>query len=256
VSADERQPARRPGAGPVEVLLLDPSFLAVLKPSGLPVLADRWEPGETVVSVLKRSEEGPLHVVHRLDRDASGVLLLARTEDALRALSAQFEQRTVEKVYDALVAAMPQEDEGRVDAPIGEDPSRPGRMRVDRKNGKPAVTRWIVRQRFLRFALLEVHPESGRTHQIRVHLAWAGMPLAVDPLYGPRQPILLSEIKAGYKPGRREERPLLERLPLHARQIGFAHPVSGERVVVEAPLMKDLAVCLKQLAKYDRPAFL
>jgi 23S rRNA pseudouridine955/2504/2580 synthase/23S rRNA pseudouridine1911/1915/1917 synthase len=129
-------------------------------------------------------------------------------------------------------------------------------MVVAEQGGRPSTSRWEVVERFFRFSDLLVSPLTGRTHQIRVHLAAAGMPLAVDPLYGSGRPLMLSEIKRDYKLGRgREEKALLARLPLHAWRIAFRHPSSGRTVSLEAPLPKDIAVLLKQLAKYDRPAF-
>jgi RluA family pseudouridine synthase len=244
----------------VTILHRDGHLLAIDKPAGLASTRDRWDPETpSVVDVVREQleretgEAWPLRTVHRIDKDTSGVLLLARTSAAGRSLGRQFRTREVEKRYLALVAGAPREPEGVVDARLDHDPRRPGAMRVVKHRGKVSVTRWETVERYRGFALLLVRPETGRTHQIRVHLAHAGMPLAIDPLYGgARERILLSELKRGYVPsGRKPEAPLIARLTLHASRIGFAHPATGERIEVEAPLPKDLRLVLRDLERYQ-----
>ena len=244
----------------VVVLHRDEHLLAIDKPAGIASTRERWDHDtpsvvDRVMEQLEREtgEEFPLRTVHRIDKDTSGVLLLARTGAAGRALGRQFRQREVAKVYLALVAGAPREPEGRIDARLDRDPRRPGAMRVVRKGGKLSLTRWETVERYLGFALLRVRPETGRTHQIRVHLAHAGMPLAIDPLYGgAREAIRLSELKRDYRPsGRKPESPLIARLTLHAASVAFDHPASGERTRVEAPLPKDLRLVLRDLERYQ-----
>ena len=199
-----------------------------------------------------------IRVVHRLDKDTSGVLLFAKNAEAQRHFSHQFQNNTVEKEYLALVAGSPPADEGEIDAPLARHPTDPKRMSVVRHGGRPARTLWKVEQRFRGLALLRVFPKTGKTHQIRVHLKHAGMPLAVDPLYnsqpasrgGKARGVYLSTIKQGYRPKRgEEETPLIERLTLHAEALAFTAP-SGERLRLECPLPKDFRAALNQLRKH------
>jgi 23S rRNA-/tRNA-specific pseudouridylate synthase len=157
----------------------------------------------------------------------------------------------VDKDYLALVEGEyePREEWDSIDLPIGPGPKRNGTMRVDLKSGKHAETLVRAERTYRGYTLLRCRPRTGRTHQIRVHLAQRGFPLAVDPLYGRRTAMTLSEIKASYrpKPGRREA-PLIERLSLHAQRLAFPSS-KGQRVVVEAPLPGDFERLLKQLDK-------
>jgi len=248
---------RAPG---VSILKSDDHLVVVDKAAGVPSVRERWDTEtKTVLDLaqaqIEKGADGPvkLRTVHRLDKDTSGVILLARTAEAGRSLSGQFRDRTVEKTYLALIAGAPYEPEGVIEARIDQDPKRPGAMRIVKHRGKAARTAWASDERFRGFALLRVTPATGRTHQIRVHLAHAGMPLAIDPLYGgERTGIFLSELKRRYKPSRKhEERPLIGRLTLHAWRLTFDHPVSGDRVTVEAPLPKDLSLVLRDLRRFQ-----
>jgi 23S rRNA pseudouridine1911/1915/1917 synthase len=169
-------------------------------------------------------------IVHRLDKDTSGVLLVARTDAAHRALAAQFSGRTVEKVYLALVHGKVRSDSGRITKPIARDPVRRTRMTARLESGREALTDYKVRARFERFTFLEVRIGTGRTHQIRVHLASIGHPVAGDRVYGARV----------------STRPV-ERMFLHAWRIGFLSPATGDRVTVEAPLPAELEAWLAGL---------
>jgi len=165
-------------------------------------------------------------IVHRLDKDTSGVLLVARTDLAHRALAAQFAGRTVEKIYVALVHGNVPADSGRITKPIARDPVRRTRMTARLESGREALTDYRVRTRFEKFTYLEVRIGTGRTHQIRVHLASIGHPVAGDRVYGA---------------------PPAERLFLHAWRIGFVSPATGEKVTVEAPLPPALEAWLAGL---------
>lgn len=232
------------------ILHLDAQLLVVDKPAGLLSVPGRAR--DPCVEELLRDNGvlaagDELRTVHRLDRDASGVLAFARALDAQRALTAQFESHTVEKIYLALVRGCPG-SEGRVDAPIAADRGA-SRARIH-PDGKPSVTQYRVLESFAGFALLECRPLTGRLHQIRLHLSSIGCPLAVDPLYGGATALHLSAIKPGYRPSRRhEERPLIDRLTLHARRLVLDHPATGQRSAFESPLPKDLRATLNQLRK-------
>ncbi len=251
----------KPRAGPpeVEVLLRGPGFAAVAKPAGFAVAAERNKPGETplldAIAAALASER--VLVVHRLDRDTSGVLLVATEPEAHRALSLQFQRRQTDKRYLALVRGgpPPSQPEGEIDAPLELDPAGGGRMRVARgeraREGKPSVTAYRVLERFRGFALLEAHPRTGRQHQIRVHFRHAGLPLAVDPLYGSPDGLYLSELKPGYKPPRdRPEPPILGRVSLHAAALGFADPASGAALRATAPPPADFERALRELRRH------
>lgn len=237
----------------IDILLDDPAFLAVNKPAGVPTIPGR-QGGASVRDLLARGGPGgELRIVHRLDKQTSGALLLARTAEAQRALSEQFQRREVEKTYLALVRGAPDRDAGLINAPLARDPKSPTRMVVQPKKGKPSRTRWEVLERFGGIALIRCRPLTGRQHQIRVHLAHASMPLLVDPVYGRSEGFFLSEVKARYKRGKfQEERPLIARLTLHAESLAFAHPATGAPIRVEAPLPKDLRATLNQLRKIAR----
>ena len=194
-----------------------------------------------------------LRVVHRLDKETSGVLLFAKDLDAQRRISEQFQNNLVQKEYLALVWGKPPADEGQIDAPLAPHPSSRDRMAVS-KHGRPARTDWKVEQRMRRFTLLRCFPKTGRTHQIRVHLKSIGLPLAIDPLYSPAKSgeapgLFLSRFKSDYRPsGRDQERPLIARLTLHAHRLRFQHPSGGE-ITIECPPPKDFRAAVMQLGK-------
>jgi tRNA pseudouridine32 synthase/23S rRNA pseudouridine746 synthase len=226
------------GADRLRVLFQDAHLLAVDKPPGRLVIPGR-RGGER--SLREDAEElcGRIWVVHRLDRGTSGLLVFARTAEAHRALNLAFDRQEVEKTYLAVVLGSP-EAEWRVDIPIA--PARRGRMRPARPGdprGKPAATRFRVLERIAArpplpaLALVEATPETGRTHQIRVHLAQAHLPLAFDPDYGGSEPL-------------RDEGGaiLLDRTPLHAARLALGHPATSERLALESPLPADMASLL------------
>jgi RluA family pseudouridine synthase len=234
------------------LLWVDDSLLAINKPAGLPTLPDGYDPRAPHVKGLLEGHFSPLWIVHRLDRETSGVLLLARSPDVHRDLSIQFENRTVSKVYHALVMGSPPWDEKRVALPLRPDADRHHRTLVDPHQGKPAVTNLRVLERFRLYALVEARPETGRAHQVRVHLASTGLAVAADGLYGSGAGVYLSQIKPRYKPSRGEERPLLGRLGLHACALKIQHPVTGDLINLEAPYPKDFETTLRNLRKFRR----
>jgi RluA family pseudouridine synthase len=263
----------------LEVLYEDEHVLAVDKPAGLASEPERWARGNACLSGalldmafdrggLERPEDGEPteHVeglpfrprlVHRLDKDTTGVVLVAKSLDAERSLRAAFEAGLVHKTYLALVEGEHRLADGEseiIDLPIGPDERKSGRMRVDRQHGKPSRTRIRVEQRFKGYTLLACEPLTGRTHQIRVHLRELGFPLAVDRYYGRRDSLALSDFKRDYrkKPGH-DETPLISRLTLHAREVEFPRVAGEGRIRVESPIPTDIARALKQLAKFRAP---
>jgi len=220
---------------PLSILYEDDQVIAVNKPAGMVVHAGAGRHSGTLVNALLHhfgalsagtGEERP-GIVHRLDRFTSGVILVARTDAAHRALAEQFASRSVEKVYLALVHGNVRQDQGRIERPITRDPSHRTRMTARRAEGRAAITEFRVLRRFAGFTFLEVRIRTGRTHQIRAHFSSLGHPVAGDHLYG--------------APARVPGMPALDRYFLHAHHVRFAHPATGAPVVVEAPLPPDLA---------------
>lgn len=246
----------------IPILHEDGDLLALDKPSRLLTSPDRYDPARpNLMKLLHREiERGAAWVrqrqlsylmnAHRLDFETSGILLLAKNKPALIKLANLFGSEKPRKIYAALVSGTLSEEKFEIEAKLGPHPRNPAIMRVDEKNGKRAYTSFAVRERFRGYLLLEAQPLTGRTHQIRAHLRHHGVPLVGDPAYG-GSPLLLSRLKPGYrlKPGA-TERPLLARVALHAESLSLPHPVSGETVLIQAPLPKDMRVALKYLRLY------
>ncbi len=233
------------------VLFEDASVIAFDKPSGLLVAPDRSDTTKpSLMGWARRTVSTPVFNVHRVDRDTSGIVLCAKTRDALRVLCRSFDGPGVEKRYLALVRGRPSWDERRVDLALAPDPENPNRMRADR-NGKPSSTEFRVLTRWRGYAKVEALPLSMRTHQIRVHLASLGCPIVSDRYYGGGRPFYLSEIKRDYKQKPdRPENPMMGRLALHAASLSFRHPTTGAAVVVRAPLPHDFEVAFRYLDRF------
>jgi 23S rRNA pseudouridine1911/1915/1917 synthase len=214
---------------PLEVLYEDADVIAINKPAGMVVHTGAGQHSGTLVNaVLHRfgklsTAGGDLRpgIVHRLDRFTSGVILIARNDAAHRNLAGQFASREVEKIYLALVHGRVKNDQGSINTPIARDPIRRIRMTARLATGRKASTSYQVLKRFDKFTFLEVKIGTGRTHQIRVHLASIGHPVVGDKLYG-------------------APASTLGRYFLHARQITFSSPSSGERITLSAPLPQDI----------------
>jgi 23S rRNA pseudouridine1911/1915/1917 synthase len=226
---------------PLKILYEDPDVVAVDKPAGMVVHAGAGCHSGTLVNALLHrfsslsQAGGELRpgIVHRLDRYTSGVLLVARHDAAHRHLARQFAARETEKTYLALVHGRVEQDQGRIEKPIGRDPARRVRMTARLGRGRAALTEYRVLRRFAAFTLLEVRIRTGRTHQIRVHLASLGHPVVGDRLYG--------------APARIAGRPALGRFFLHAQRIRFFQPSSGTPVTVESPWPPELECWLAGL---------
>lgn len=269
------------------ILFEDDAIVAFDKPSGMLVAPDRWDKTrENLMGLVHAHARYGRSVanVHRLDADTSGLLLCAKTKPALDFLSGQFQSKTVTKSYHAFVAVLAPEQAMKVIAPIrdatgalpgaftvdvalGEDERQPGRMRVFKgRGGKACVSEFHTLERFrgstrpgargavavaaTGYAFVECHPLTGRTHQLRVHLAAAGAPILNDPFYGhPDITLRLSDLKRGYK-GRDEEKPLLGRLALHASELTLKHPTTREPVTLRSPLPHEFEIALKYLRKF------
>jgi RluA family pseudouridine synthase len=230
----------------------DEDILAVSKAAGVPAIPERYDTRIlSVFEMLKENRPG-LFIVHRIDKETSGLLVFCKTQDALRGLSAQFaggdEGRRLRKSYFAILEGRPAWNEAGEESPLLPDADRRHRTVVS-PQGKKSVTRFAVLERFTGYCFVRACPETGRTHQIRAHAARLGHPVLCDSLYGQGSPLLLSRIKRGYKPSAEGEKPLLARLALHAAALEFIHPASGRGILLEAPLPKDLRAALAQLRK-------
>lgn len=230
------------------VIFEDESIIVIDKPSHLLVLPDRYDQSLANLYHILKEEFGDIFVVHRIDKETSGVIIFAKSAEAHASLNAQFEERQVDKKYLAIVTGNPGEAEGTIDVPLAQSTNHPGVMKVNRKHGKPSITNYRVVEAFDGYALLEAEPHSGRMHQIRVHLASVGLPVMCDKVYGDGQPFFLSHIKKRYFSDG-EEKPLLSRTALHAESISFHHPATGEQVVFNSGLPKDMRSVLNHLRK-------
>lgn len=224
------------------------NWVAVNKPSGLLSIPDR-EGKDISLKKILIEKYGNIFTVHRLDRDTSGVIVFAKTEEAHRHLSQQFEERQTEKIYQGMVHGSLADKKGTIDAAISEHPVKKGLMTVYRK-GKEAITDYEVLEDFRIFSWVQFQIHTGRTHQVRVHAKHIGHPIVCDQLYGDGKPILLSTLKHKFKLSKDEleERPLLNRLGLHALSLQFAN-TNGEMTTLQAPFPKDLKAVLQQLRK-------
>jgi 23S rRNA pseudouridine1911/1915/1917 synthase len=231
------------------ILLEDDTIIVINKPAGLLVLPDRFDRKLVNLYELLKETFGAIYIVHRIDRETSGVVLFAKTAEMHALLNTAFEQRQVEKIYRAIVVGSPNADSGRVDLPIAENEHGVRKMKIDKKNGKEAITDYKVIEKFNSHALVEAKPHTGRTHQIRVHMSAIGLPILADHLYSNSGWFFLSSIKRNYKSSG-EEKPLLARTALHAFSLSFLHPAAGEKILIEAPMPKDMETVLKVLKKY------
>jgi len=247
----------------VEIIYQDEGIIVINKPAGVSVTKDRSgkeQLTDILAGQIDKQVCSQLRLIHRLDKDTSGVMILAKNIEAQTRFSGYFEDRLVKKTYLALVSGIVRGREGTIDAPLLPDPKEPQLMRITSKKGKEAVTDWRLLADFGLLSLLAVTPLTGRTHQIRVHLASIGLPVAIDPLYGSSRPILLSDFKSDYRLGIDQiERPLIERLTLHAYQIELpqsANPIDNRQSAIDnyfiACLDKKFTATLKMLTKYNR----
>jgi RluA family pseudouridine synthase len=236
----------------VPVIWNDEYILVINKPPGLLVIPDGYDPLAPHVKTLLSPQYGPLWVVHRLDRYTSGVMVLARNADAHRNINIQFQERQVKKTYVVLVKGNPSWDSKFVDHPLRVNAGRKHRTVVDVEKGKPSVTHLKILERFGSYTLIEAAPETGRRHQIRVHLAAEGFPVACDSLYGNEVAIHPADICRDLAKASFPGEPLLKRPSLHARWIELIHPQTNQRVLFKAPYPDDLRQIIGELRHYSR----
>ncbi len=239
-------------AGALNVLYEDAALIVIDKPAGLPMHPGPGHPDGTLVNYLLAhcgdlsGIGGALRpgIVHRLDMDTSGIVVVAKTDAAHLGLAAQFKARTIDRTYLALVLGRPADNKGTIDLPLGRHKTHRVRRAV-LEHGKRAVTHWWIEQRLTPLCLLRLKLETGRTHQIRVHLAAQGWPVVGDPLYGGGARLkgiaLTPEARATLLAFRRQA--------LHAAELGFTHPVTGQRLQFSSPLPEDFRDLLRALAQ-------
>lgn len=235
-----------------DILYEDDDIVAVNKPSGMLSIPDRYNDTIPCLYHEVALQYEKLFVVHRLDRDTSGLIVFAKNEESHKYMSQLFEGRDVEKYYLALVHGKPFKQSGTIIAPIAEHPVRKGRMSIQKK-GRFAHTDYEIQEQWNGYSLLKLRIFTGRTHQIRVHMQHLGNPIIADPFYGNNEPLRLSTIKKKFKlsENEEEERPLLNRLALHASQLVFINR-QGARTEINAPLPKDMSVSIKQLSRWNK----
>ncbi len=220
-------------------------FFIINKPPFFSSLDDRHE-ADSILSLAKNHSE-QLQVCHRLDKETSGVMVIAKHAEAYRHMSMQFEHRKVEKIYHAIGEGIHDVEGIQIDVPL--TPMNKGKVKIDFQEGKPSTTKVRTKQVFKRHTLFECKPVTGRMHQIRVHLAYLKAPLIMDTLYGGHE-LYLSSLKRNFNLKKlTEEEPLIKRVALHAYSIGFTD-MNGESVMYEAEYHKDLRVLVKQLEKF------
>lgn len=257
---------------PLDLLHEDDAIVVVNKPAGMIVHPAKGHWDGTLAGALAHhfgqmsQRGGPTRpgIVHRLDRDTSGVIVVAKDDRAHDVLAAQFKARTVEKQYLAIVAGVPEFDQDIINAPIGDHPKEREKkaIRVGHPSSREAVTHYEVVERFKGYSLIRARPKTGRTHQIRLHLNHVGLPVLCDRLYAGRNPKKISELELIPREKMRQDTlssepsladPLLVRHALHANRLEIDHPTTGTRMEFVAPLAEDMERTLAALRKW-RPS--
>lgn len=229
------------------ILFEDKNLIVVNKPAFMSSLDDR-EGGAVNLLRLAKQYSDDAQVCHRLDRETSGAIIIAKNPETYRFISMQFEHRKVDKLYHALINGTHHFEELEVDLPILNLGGK--NVAINKQSGKPAVTIFNSIKYYKHYTLVECRPITGRMHQIRIHLASQRANIAGDEMYGGK-PVFLSEIKRGYRIGKdQEELPVMKRFALHARQITFMSDESTKQTI-EAPYPKDFATLIKLLDKFD-----
>lgn len=233
----------------VSIIFENEDFVAVNKSSGILTIPDRHDDMQPSLYKMLLQQYNTIYIVHRLDRDTSGLVLFAKKEASHKYLSQLFEKRNIEKIYLGIIRGGLPDKKGSVTEPIAEHPVHKGMMTVNKK-GKPSLTEYEVLEDYGIYSAVKFNIHSGRTHQIRVHMKFLGHPIACDSVYGDGKAVLLSSFKKKFKLSQHddEERPLINRLALHSDQLNFKDAHSKEHSL-EAPIPKDIKALLQQLKK-------
>jgi RluA family pseudouridine synthase len=236
---------------PFTVIYENEHIIAVNKAAGISVGGDRWDESKERLDRLVAETINPpskILTVHRIDRDTSGLVVFAKNEETHRRLSIAFEGRDVTKRYIAIVHGRPSWQETACELPLIPNGNKLHQTIIDKYQGKKSLTRFVLRGSAGNYSVIEALPETGRTHQIRVHIAALGHPVVCDSMYGKEKPVMLSEIKRNWRGDPYEEKPLLARLGLHAAELA----VPNEAISLHAPLPKDMAALINQIKKISQ----
>jgi len=235
----------------IEYIYEDDDIIVLIKPAGVLTIPDRYNKNLQNLRTILKEKYGDIFVVHRLDKDTSGIMVFAKNAEAHKHLNTQFENATVVKIYHCVVAGIVNDDEMEIDIPLMTDPANPGKT-IPSARGKQSLTMVKVLKRFRIATLVKCLLVTGRHHQIRAHLASVGHPLLVDPTYGKSNEFKLSYIKRRYNLKKNEiEKPLIARVTMHSKLLGFIHPVTNEPMEFETEYPKDFAALLQILEKYS-----
>jgi RluA family pseudouridine synthase len=236
-----------------KVIFEDDDLVIVNKAAGLLAIPDRYDPKIPNLKNLLDKKYGEIFVVHRLDKDTSGITVFAKNELSHRRLSLDFQEAKIDRIYHALVEGVFPDEPLEIDIPIMVDPSKKGRS-IPSAMGKASLTKIKLLDAYKRFSKVACKLETGRHHQIRVHLSAINYPLAVDNFYGNRDEFFVSEIKKNYNLKKdTEEKPLISRNTLHAFSLEFTHPTQKDKkVYFEAEYPKDIRALESVLGKYDK----
>lgn len=235
-----------------EVIYEDDDIIAFNKPGGLLTIPHRFLHDEPSLVKIVEKKYGKLFVIHRIDKETSGVIIFAKNESAHRHYSLQFQNREVEKFYRAFSYGNPIQNEGDIISGIMEHPTIKGKMVINKK-GKDSHSRYQVIQKWNGYTYYHIQIFTGRTHQIRVHLQSIGTPIICDSLYGNGNPLKLSDFKKKYNPTKNveeEEKGLINRLALHSFQLNVKD-LNGNPLTITAPIPKDFTAAIKQLDKWN-----
>lgn len=239
----------------IEVIFEDDDILVINKPSGVYTIPDRFNDKLPNIFSLFNKDEQKTYIVHRLDRDTSGILILAKNAETHKYLNDLFAEQKIKKIYHAVIYGSFDEDEFDIDIPIAPSSSKQG-ISVPSARGKASLTKIRVIERYRYASLVEANLVSGRHHQLRVHLSAVEHPLFIDEIYGSPVPFYLSTVKPNFKLKKHtEEQAIISRITMHAFSIEFIHPKSKELVKFEAKYPKDFAVFLHLLQKYSKSKY-
>ncbi len=236
----------------IEINYEDEHIIAVNKQSGLLTIPDRYDRNAPSLDKLLKEKYGEIFVVHRLDRETSGIILFAKNAEAHRDLNIQFEKHTVRKIYNAVVSGIIVDDSLEIDIPLMANPGRGGGV-IPSARGKESLTQLRVLERFRIASLVECNLVTGRQHQLRAHVAAIGHPLLVDDLYNENKEFYLSSIKRKFNLKKNQtEFPIISRITMHAKSVGFVHPASKENIELSAEFPKDFRVLIELLRRYAK----
>lgn len=236
----------------IKIIYEDEHLIGLNKESGMLVIPDRYDQTKLNLWTLLNEEYEKVFPVHRIDKDTSGVVIFAKDEETHKEMNLLFENRNINKIYDAVVKGVFDKDYLEIDIPLMGSGNRKLPV-IPSARGKESFTNIKLLSKFRHASHLECKILTGRQHQIRVHLSTLGFPLLVDPIYGEQKDFYLSSIKKNFNLRKNEEeKPVIERLTLHSKLISFLHPQTKKEISIEAEHSKDFKVLLNILGKYSK----